>query len=226
MCASDWQNAVNQFDVNRSGIVEPLDALVVINNINSLGSRQLEAKPADYSGPLIDVNGDGSSGPLDVLLVINSLNRIDVGSLAPQVKLPNQDGQMVDLSTFLGKRDVVLYFYPKDNTPGCTVEALDFSARKEQIQSLGAEIFGVSVDNVVSHNQFSDQHKLNFDILADSDKQVTTAYGALTEISNTPIAKRMTFIIGKDGAVKKVFTDVQVATHGADVVAALTAGVD
>ncbi|MEQ1829982.1 MAG: redoxin domain-containing protein [Pirellula sp.] len=225
LCAADFQNSLNRLDVNASGVVEPLDALIVINDINQHGIRTLAAKSVDYAGPMIDVNGDGGVSPLDVLIVINSLNRIDVGSVAPAVRLPNQDGEMVDLTSFLGERTVVLYFYPKDETPGCTVEALDFSHRKTQIQSLGAEVFGVSLDSVQSHNEFADGHKLNFDILADTDRQVTTAYGALTEFNNTPIARRTTFIIGMDGIVKKVFTDVDVLIHGEEVVAALQAGV-
>ena len=225
LCAADWQNATNRLDVNMSGTVEPLDALIVINYINEHGTGNLDAKPSNYSGPLMDVNGDGSMGPLDALIVINSLNAVDVGSVAPAVRLPNQEGEMVDLTQFVGKRDVVLYFYPKDNTPGCTVEANDFSVRKAQINALGAELFGVSVDNVASHNDFASDHKLTFDILADSDKQVTTAYGALTEINGTPIAKRTTFIIGMDGQVKKVFHDVDVLIHGEEVVAALQAGI-
>ena len=225
LSAADWQNAMNRLDVNMSGSVEPLDALVVINDINLNGSRTLQSKPATYSGPLCDVNGDGMTSPLDALIVINSLNRVDVGSAAPAVRLPNQDGEMVDLTSFVGKRAVVLYFYPKDNTPGCTVEANDFSVRKAQIAALGAELFGVSVDNVQSHNAFSDQHKLTFDILADTEKKVTTAYGALTEFNNIPIAKRTTFIIGQDGMIKKVFTDVDVLIHGEEVVVALQSGI-
>ena len=225
MCATDWQNATNRLDVNMSGMVEPLDALIVINYINEHGTGTLESKPTNYSGPLMDVNGDGSMSPLDALIVINSLNRVDVGSAAPVVRLPNQDGVMVDLSSFIGKRAVVLYFYPKDNTPGCTLEANDFSVRKNQIAELGAELFGVSVDNVQSHNDFSNQHKLNFDILADTDKKVTTAYGALTEFNSIPIAKRTTFIIGIDGQVKRVFRDVDVLIHGEEVVASLQAGI-
>jgi peroxiredoxin Q/BCP len=225
LCAADWQNAVNRLDVNSSGYVEPLDALIVINDLNQNGIRSLAAKPTGYAGPLLDVNGDGTTSPLDALIVINSMNRVDVGSVAPAVKLQNQEGEMVDLTSYIGQRAVVLYFYPKDNTPGCTVEALDFSVRKPQIQSLGAEVFGVSLDSVASHNEFSDGHKLNFDILADTDKRVTTAYGALTEINGTPIAKRTTFIIGIDGTVKKIFTDVDVLIHGEEVVAALQAGI-
>jgi peroxiredoxin Q/BCP len=225
LCAADWQNAVNRLDVNQSGYVEPIDALIVINDINQNGIRSLATKPSNYNGPLLDVNGDGQSSPLDVLIVINSMNRVDIGTTAPAVRLRNQEGELVDLTSFVGNRTVVLYFYPKDDTPGCTVEALDFSNRKEQINALGAEVFGVSLDSVASHESFSDTHQLNFDILADTDKQVTTTYGALTEINNTPIAKRTTFIIGIDGTVKKIFTDVDVLIHGEEVVAALQAGV-
>jgi thioredoxin-dependent peroxiredoxin len=225
LCAADWQNALNRYDVNQSGIVEPLDVLVVINDINASGTRALPTKPAGYSGPMLDVNGDGSLGPIDALMVINALNRVEVGTVAPPVKLPNQNGELKDLTQFLGKRAVVLYFYPKDDTPGCTVEALDFSARKNQISDLGAELFGVSLDSVQSHDDFADKHVLNFDILSDTSKQITTAFGALTEYNNTPIAKRTTFIIGADGVVKQVFTDVDVLIHGEEVVAALQSGV-
>ncbi|MCE3014426.1 MAG: redoxin domain-containing protein [Pirellula sp.] len=225
LCAADWQNTTNRLDVDRSGMVEPFDALAVINDINLNGSRVLPSKPSSYSGPMLDVNGDGSVGPLDALMVINSFNRIDVGSVAPNVRLPNQEGEMVDLSTFYNKRAIVLYFYPKDDTPGCTVEALDFSVRKNQIAELGAELFGVSLDSVGSHRSFADKHTLNFDILADPEKKVTTAYGALTEINGIPIAKRTTFIIGSDGIVKQVFSDVDVLIHGEEVVAALQSGI-
>ena len=225
LCAADWQNAVNRLDVNESGFVEPVDALILINDLNQNGTRALPSKPANYAGPMIDVNGDGSLSLLDALIVINSMNRVSVGSIAPAVRLPNQDGEIVDLSSFLGNKAVVLYFYPKDNTPGCTVEALDFSNRKSQIESLGAEVIGVSLDNVKSHSDFSATHTLNFDILADTDRKVTTAYGALTEINNTPIARRTTFIIDVDGTIKKIFTDVDVLIHGEEVVAALQAGI-
>jgi peroxiredoxin Q/BCP len=226
LCAADWQNAVNQFDVDMSGIVEPYDVLMVINDINANGMRSLGIRPAAEQHPaMLDVNGDGLVGPMDVLLVINALNRVEVGTIAPNVTLPNQRGELVDLSQFLGKRAVVLYFYPKNDTPGCTVEALDFSARKNQISDLGAEVFGVSLDTVGSHQNFADKHVLSFDILSDANKEVTTAFGALTEREGTPYAKRRTFIIGADGVVKKIFTDVDVQIHGEEVVAALQAGV-
>jgi peroxiredoxin Q/BCP len=226
LCASDWQNASLPMDVNRSGEVEPIDALIVINNINQLGMRPLGAKPLDYDGPMLDTNGDGSLNVMDVLLVVNTFNRPQVGQIAPALRLPNQEGEMVDLEQVRGNSAVVLYFYPKDNTPGCTIEALDFSDRKDQIEALGAKIYGVSLDPVDSKKQFADQHRLSFDILADVDRSITTAYGALTETaSGMPIAKRTTFIIGADGVIKKIFTDVNVNIHGGQVVEALESGI-
>ena len=149
---------------------------------------------------------------------------VEIGKKAPAFSMKTDGGGKIALSELKGK-NVVLYFYPKDDTPGCTVEALDFSVRKNQIAELGAELFGVSLDSVGSHSNFADKHTLNFDILADPEKKVTTAYGALTEINGTPIAKRTTFIIGSDGIVKKVFTDVDVLIHGEEVVAALQSGI-
>lgn len=226
LCASDWQNATMPLDVNRSGGTEPLDALIVINDINAHGMRSLGDLPSGYDGPLFDTNGDGNIGAMDVLLVINYFNQPLVGQKAPPVKLLNQNGEMVDLQALEGESAIVLYFYPKDNTPGCTVEALDFSARKAQIEALGAKVYGVSLDPVDSKKDFADQHQLSFDILSDLDRKVTTAYGALTETaSGVPIARRTTFIIGSDGLIKQIFTDVNVNIHGAQVVAALEAGV-
>ena len=226
LCASDWQNSINRLDVNRSGSVEALDALVVINDLMRYGNRTLPPKSADYNGPLRDVNGDGFASPIDALLVINSLAISDVGQLAAQVRLPNQKGEMIDVSSFVGQNPVVLYFYPKDGTPGCTIEALDFSAKKAEIESLGAKVFGVSLDTVSSHDEFALKHELNFDILADDQRTATNAYGVLTQTANgLPIARRTTFIIGKDGHIAKVFTDVKVASHVSDVLDALRSGV-
>jgi thioredoxin-dependent peroxiredoxin len=226
LCASDWQNIVNRYDVNGSGNVEAIDALVIINELARGGSGALPTKNADYTGPLRDVNGDSRLSAVDALMVINFLQIADVGDLAPEVRLPNQDNEQIDLSSYIGQGPVVLYFYPKDNTPGCTIEALDFSNRKAEIESLGAKIFGVSLDSVDSHTEFATDHKLNFDILADEQRTATNAYGVLTTTSNgLPIARRTTFIIGTDGTIAKVFTDVQVASHGSEVVEALRAGV-
>lgn len=226
LCASDWQNAVNHFDVDQSGSVVPLDVLLVINELTRNGARTLDAKAADYSGPLCDTSGDGYLSALDVLLVINDLNFIGEGDTAPAVRLPNQDGTTIDLASLRGTNGIVLYFYPKDDTPGCTAEALDFDAKKSEIESLGAKIYGVSLDAVGSHEEFADKHKLRFDILSDEQQSVTKAFGVLTETAaGVPIAARTTFIIGTDGIIKKVYRDVNVVSHGSEVVAALRAGI-
>jgi len=226
LCASDWQNSVNRYDVNGSGTVEALDALVIINELARGGSGTLPTKNADYTGPLRDVNGDNRVSAVDALIVINFLEIADVGDVAPVVRLPNQDNEWIDLSSYIGQSPIVLYFYPKDNTPGCTVEALDFSNRKAEIESLGAKVFGVSLDSVASHSEFATDHELSFDILADEQRTATRAFGVLTSLSNgLPIARRTTFIIGKDGVIDKVYTDVQVQSHGSEVVNDLRAGV-
>ncbi len=223
---SGWQNQIDPVDVDHSGYVSALDALMVINDLNRDGIRSLGELPTEYKGPSIDVSGNGSVEPFDLLLVINSLNSLPkVGSPAPSVSLLNQDGQLVELNSFIGQSPVVLYFYPKNNTPACTIEASDFRDRADEIAALGAKVFGVSLDGVDSHKSFSKQLNLNFDILADTTKEVSTKFGVLSQVGTTPVAKRTTFIIGIDGTIQAVFTDVNVHVHGDQVVAALRAGV-
>lgn len=146
------------------------------------------------------------------------------GDLAPPVQLKNQRGEEIDLSSVLKENAVVLYFYPKDDTPGCTLEAKDFRDRLPEIEALGAKVFGVSLDSVDSHAAFAEKFELNFDILADTDHSVSRAYGVLGMYETTPIAQRTTFLIGKDGTIKKIFRNVDVSVHGEEVVQALQAG--
>lgn len=145
----------------------------------------------------------------------------EIGTRAPAVKLKNQRGEAVDVASFVGKSAVVLYFYPKDDTPGCTTEAKDFRDRSAEIETLGAKIIGVSLDDISSHEAFADKYDLNFDILSDTDQSTAKAYGVLGSFDNTPITKRTTFLIGKDGNIKKIFTDVKVSVHGEEVLKAL-----
>lgn len=323
--AADWTNADNALDVNDSGLVTPLDVLLVVNDINDKGVRVLSQSAGTGVAPsLVDVNADGVVSGLDVLQIINALNfyvdppslsfenaatdvpgtqfvgatlpnskvvieqlaavlparwellagadgefsPIDVGAMgmlvkatvtdplgrslsqnlefkpgstspevssfneaagpeigevAPDVKLLNQNGVEVSLQDKLAAGTVVLYFYPKDNTPKCTVEAQDLRSRSDEIQALGATILGVSVDPVDSHLKFADQYDLNFDILSDVSTQVSQAYGVLTELNGNPIALRTTFIIGSDGIIKEIFRDVDVTAHTQRVVDALKA---
>ena len=324
--AADWTNAENALDVNDSGLVTPLDVLLVVNDINASGVRTLpEAPTGAVAAAMIDVNNDGLVSGLDVLQIINALNLyvdppslsfenastaqpgtqfvgqtlpnskivieqlaavlpmrwemlstpdgefnpIDVGAVgmlvkatvtdplgrtisknlefkpgttapelssfnealgpsigqvAPEVKLLNQDGVEVSLQDKLQQGTVVLYFYPKDNTPKCTVQAQDLRTRSAEITALGATILGVSVDPVESHLEFADTYDLNFDILSDVTHHVSEAYGVLTQLNGNSIALRTTFIIGSDGIIKEIFRDVDVTTHTQRVVDALKVG--
>ncbi len=324
--AADWTNSDNPLDVNDSGLVTPLDVLLIVNDINANGIRSLPAPAQDAVIPaMIDVNADGVVSGLDTLQVINALNfyvepvslsfenasadlpgsqflgqtlpnskvvieqlaavlpvrweiqssadgefsPIDVGALgmfvkatvtdplgrtvtqnlefkpgamaperssfdetagpsigevAPEVKLLNQDGVEVSLQDKLREGTVVLYFYPKDNTPKCTVQAQDLRNRSAEIEALGATILGVSVDPVESHLDFADKYDLNFDILSDVSHQVSNAYGVLTQFNGKPIALRTTFIIGSDGVIREILRDVNVTAHSQRVVDALKVG--
>ncbi len=135
--------------------------------------------------------------------------------------LKNQNGVEVSLEDQLQAGTVVLYFYPKDNTPKCTVQAQDLRDREAEIRALGATILGVSVDPVDSHLQFAGQYDLNFDILSDVTGAVSNEYGVLTEFNGKPISLRTTFIIGSDGVIKEIFRDVDVTVHTQRVIDAL-----
>ncbi len=143
------------------------------------------------------------------------------GSPAPAFKLQDQSGKPHALSDYKGKW-VVLYFYPKDNTPGCTTQACEFRDNIFAYRELGAVILGVSVDDVASHKAFSEQHSLPFPILADSDKSVTTAYGTLKQyVGIAKLARRDTFIIDPQGRIAKHYQDVEPEGHSGIVLADL-----
>jgi thioredoxin-dependent peroxiredoxin len=141
-----------------------------------------------------------------------------VGTAAPDFELRSQEGTPVKLSEFRGKW-VVLYFYPKDQTPGCTREAHNFQRDQAQYDQRKAVVLGVSVDNVDSHKAFCTKESLTFKLLADTDKTVTDTYGSLMAV--VKIAKRHTFLIDPDGKIRKVYTDVDPAKHSEEVLAAL-----
>ncbi|MCC7107065.1 MAG: thioredoxin-dependent thiol peroxidase [Chloroflexi bacterium] len=148
-----------------------------------------------------------------------------VGSQAPMFRLPSSGGGEVSLDDFRGKQAVVLYFYPRDDTPGCTREACAFRDLKGEFERKGAAILGVSTDNVASHDRFSGKFGLNFPLLADIDASVSRAYGVYGP--KQMMGKRFqgihrtTFVIDKDGRVKAVFPDVKVDGHADEVMAAL-----
>lgn len=143
-----------------------------------------------------------------------------VGTPAPEFELPDQDGQLHSLEDY---RDqwVVLYFYPKDETPGCTTEACEFRDNIFAFRDLGVQILGVSLDDVESHKAFAKNHNLPFPLLADSDGETSTAYGVKTRMFGMTVAKRQTFIIGPDGDIAKHYEKVKPDEHSAELLADL-----
>jgi len=142
------------------------------------------------------------------------------GQPAPDFMLPDQDGKPVTLSEQRGKW-VVLYFYPKDDTPGCTKEACSFRDNLTAIQQLDARILGISVDSVDSHKKFAEKFKLNFPILADDRQQVTARYGVLTNYMGMKVARRSTVIIDPQGIIRKIFPSVKPEDHALEIHRAL-----
>ena len=149
---------------------------------------------------------------------------IEEGDTAPDFTLPADDEREVKLSGLRGK-PVVLYFYPKDDTPGCTKEACAFRDRNTDMQSKGAVVLGVSPDDVASHVEFRDKYSLNFPLLADVGHQVAERYGAWREKNmygkKSMGIQRSTFLIDGDGKVRKVWKKVSVDGHDEEVFAAL-----
>jgi peroxiredoxin Q/BCP len=144
----------------------------------------------------------------------------EVGQPAPTFTLPNQEGTPVALDTYKGKW-VVLYFYPKDMTTGCTIEAHNFQHDLDKYKALNAVILGVSVDTVDSHKQFCTKDSLTFTLLADPDKKVVEAYGSLGNYGPMVIANRNTFLIDPSGKIGKVWTKVSPQGHSDEVLAAI-----
>ena len=149
---------------------------------------------------------------------------VEEGESAPDFTLPADDGGTVKLSDLRGK-PVVLYFYPKDDTPGCTKEACAFRDRTPDLKAAGAVVLGVSPDDVASHGQFRDKYSLNFPLLADTDHKVAERYGAWREKNmygkKSMGIQRSTFLIDAQGTVRKVWRKVNVDGHDDQVMAAL-----
>jgi len=142
-----------------------------------------------------------------------------VGEKAPDFEGATSSGARISLKDYREKKNVVLYFYPKDDTKGCTIEACSFRDQLQPIRALWTEVVGVSVDTVESHKEFAEKNGLTFPLVSDHDRKISKAYGVLGE--DGAHAKRMTFIIDREGKIAKVFTDVDVTKHTHEVVEAL-----
>ena len=140
----------------------------------------------------------------------------EVGKPAPDFSLTTGDGSQVSLKDFKGKW-VVLYFYPKDFTSGCTMEARNFQRDLSKYQDAGAVILGVSVDTAQSHKDFCAKEGLNFKLLADPDAKVSTDYGSVMDYKGQKLAARNTFIINPNGEIARVYTGVKPADHSEHV---------
>jgi peroxiredoxin Q/BCP len=151
---------------------------------------------------------------------------LEPGQKAPAFTLTSDSGAKIKLSDLAGS-PVVLYFYPKDDTPGCTKEACNFRDRQSELQKLGAKVLGVSPDDVASHVKFRDKFSLNFPLLADPDHKIAEKYGAWREKNmygkKSMGVQRSTYLIGPDGKVVKVWKKVSVDGHDEQVIEALKA---
>ena len=145
---------------------------------------------------------------------------LEINSIAPDFTLQDKDGNDVRLSDFAGKR-VVLYFYPRDNTPGCTRQACAFAAAYDGFRDLDAVVIGVSKDSVASHQRFAEKYNLPFILLSDPEHQVIEAYGAWQEKKNYGKVSmgtvRCTYVIGPDGRIEMVMPKVKPDTNAAEI---------
>ena len=143
-----------------------------------------------------------------------------VGAIAPEFTLPDQQGTPRRLSDYRGQW-VVLYFYPKDETPGCTKEACAFRDDWQALTALNAQVIGVSLDDSQSHAQFATKHRLPFLLLADASGEVVERYGAMMNLVVMKLAKRHTYLIAPDGKIAQVYRNVDPGGHSREIIAFL-----
>lgn len=140
---------------------------------------------------------------------------LEEGDKAPDFTLTADDGRQVSLSGYYDKQAIVLYFYPKDFTSGCTKQACNFRDNISGIEQYGAVVLGVSIDNAESHKKFKEEHNLNFTLLADTTKAVSQQYSGLNQNGS---ANRVTFIIDKSGIIRKIYQNVNVNENYAEII--------
>jgi peroxiredoxin Q/BCP len=150
---------------------------------------------------------------------------LKVGNPAPDFDLPDADLDVVSLSGFRRKQHVVLYFYPRDDTPGCTIEAIEFSDLQEEFDRLGTIVLGVSMDDCISHGSFRDKHGLSVRLLADAEGEVCAKYGVLVERESEGRKRmgilRSTFVIDREGVLRHALYGVAARSHAAEVLGLL-----
>lgn len=149
-----------------------------------------------------------------------SSDSLKAGDPAPDFALPDQHGRVHDLAGYRG-RWLVLYFYPRDDTPGCTAEACGFRDRQDELDALGAAVVGVSTDSTSRHERFADRHDLGFTLLADTDGAVARRYGTLWRLGPLRLARRHSFLVGPDGRIAHIYRRVRARSHSAQIAADL-----
>ncbi|RKS13405.1 peroxiredoxin [Flavobacterium sp. 120] len=137
---------------------------------------------------------------------------LKVGDVIPNFKAKDANGNDFDSQNIVGKKPLVIYFYPKDNTPGCTAEACSFRDQYEDFKDLGAEVIGISSDSVSSHQQFSEQYKLPFILLSDNDKKIKTLFGVPSGLFGL-LPGRVTYVTDKNGVIQMIFDSVLATKH-------------
>lgn len=142
---------------------------------------------------------------------------LKIGDDAPTFTLPDSQGNQVNLSDYKGKW-LVLYFYPKDDTPGCTTEACHFRDDFKFLESLGAKVVGVSVDDSFSHKKFAEKYNLPFPLLSDSSGEVASRYGALNNFLVVKLAKRYTYLINPQGKIAKIYLSIDTSKHSQEII--------
>ena len=147
-------------------------------------------------------------------------NTVCIGVPAPVFALPASNNTRISLMDYQARKFVVLYFYPKDMTPGCTQESIAFRDLQNEFEMADAAILGISTDDTASHDKFSKQYNLTFPLLSDADGRISKMYGVLKD-SKIPRAARSTFVIGKNGHILKIYTNVRIECHADEVLAFL-----
>lgn len=146
------------------------------------------------------------------------MSTLQEGNSAPDFQTKDEAGNTVKLSDFKGKKNVILYFYPKDDTPGCTIEACNFRDNLNQFQTADTQILGVSYDDAASHQAFKEKFHLNFPLLVDSDRKIAQAYEVKSmEFKGQEYAERDTIVVDKDGKIKKILRKVDPKSHSAEL---------